>query len=160
MRKKLFSIAFQVIGKSLTQSRGVAEISDRSGRHLVDASRSAWARHGWITPAGFTSLAQGGSPENRDAQTFLPRMGYSCCLILPKKPSGLRLPLRGVSFGRTVSQGFRPELITKDSSGARLLAKGDYKWRRSWARQSSGALLCRIPKSRDSGYGFCLKAVL
>ena len=28
--------------------------------------------------------------------------------------------------------------------------------RRSWARQSSGALLCRIPKSGDSGYGFRL----
>ena len=31
-------------------------------------------------------------------------------------------------------------------------AKGDYNCRRSWARQSSGALLIRIPKSGDSGY--------
>ena len=30
--------------------------------------------------------------------------------------------------------------------------------RRSWDRQNSGALLCRIPKSGDSGYGFRLKA--
>ena len=32
--------------------------------------------------------------------------------------------------------------------------------RRSWARQNSGALLCLIPRSGDSGYGFRLKAVL
>ena len=31
-------------------------------------------------------------------------------------------------------------------------AKGDYETRRSWARQSSGALLIRIPKSGDSAY--------
>ena len=32
---------------------------------------------GRLAPAGFTSLAQGGSPENRDAQTYFPREGYS-----------------------------------------------------------------------------------
>ena len=32
--------------------------------------------------------------------------------------------------------------------------------RRSWARQSSGAIQYRIPKSGDSGYGFRLRAVL
>jgi len=43
---------------------------------------------------------------------------------------------------------------------SKLAGKGDYKRRRSWARQSSGALLCCIPTSGDSGYGFRLKAVL
>ena len=34
-----------------------------------------------------------------------------------------------------------------------LEAKGNYKCRRSWARQSSGASLCRIPKFGNSSCG-------
>jgi len=37
---------------------------------------------------------------------------------------------------------------------------GDNGSRRSWARQSSGALRCHIPKSGGSGDGFHLEAVL
>ena len=50
------------------------------------------------------------------------------------------------------------ETVMKLSSSPRLKvryfrgAKGDNERRRSWARQSSGALLYRIPKPGDSGY--------
>ena len=48
----------------------------------------------------------------------------------------------------------------KVRSGQRYFcgAKGDYEKRRSWARQSSGAILYRLTKAGDSDYGFCLKA--
>ena len=48
----------------------------------------------------------------------------------------------------------------KVRSGQRYFrgAKGDYEKRRSWARQSSGAILYRLANAGDSDYGFCLKA--
>jgi len=63
---------------------------------------------------------------------------------------------RGMGRVRSKAEPWNERRVTDVTLGA----KGDNGNRRSWARQSSGALRCHIPKSDDFGDGFRLKAVL
>ena len=62
----------------------------------------------------------GGSPEIRDARRICPDEVF-VLFDLPKEQTVYAYPSGAFGWLGIVSQGFRPELMTKDSSGAKLL---------------------------------------
>ena len=65
-----------------------------------------------LYPSGFSLIAQGGSPENRNAQADLPRRGIRIFNFAKVKTVDYAYPSGALVGDGTCSQGFRPELIT------------------------------------------------